>query len=72
MNEPQILQDMPLLLVILLALVGGIFGEMWRADKEGASGWRCVPVPAWCVVFPPLCCCTPPGCRFWRLAPLVA
>lgn len=38
MNEPQILQDMPLLLVILLALVGGVFGEMWRADKEGASG----------------------------------
>ena len=42
MNEPQILQDMPLLLVILLALVGGVFGEMWRADKEGASGWLLV------------------------------
>ena len=39
MNEPQVLLDMPVLLVILLALVGGVFGEMWRADKDGASGW---------------------------------
>ena len=38
-NEPQILLEKPVLLVILLALVGGIFGEMWRADKDGASGW---------------------------------
>ena len=41
-NEPQILLEMPVLLVILLALVGGIFGEMWRADKDGASGWLLV------------------------------
>lgn len=39
MNEPQVLLEMPVLLVILLALVGGVFGEMWRADKDGASGW---------------------------------
>ena len=39
MNEPQVLLDMPVLLVILLALGGGVFGEMWRADKDGASGW---------------------------------
>ena len=42
MNDPQFLLDMPVLLVILLALVGGIFGEMWRADKDGASGWPLV------------------------------
>ncbi|NMY56635.1 phage holin family protein [Pseudomonas sp. WS 5051] len=39
MNEPQVLLEMPVLLVILLALVGGVFGEMWRADKDGTSGW---------------------------------
>jgi len=42
LNEPQLLLEMPVLLVILLALVGGIFGEMWRADKDGASGWLLV------------------------------
>ena len=42
MNEPQALLEMPVLLVILLALVGGIFGEMWRADKDGARGWSLV------------------------------
>lgn len=41
-HEPQILLDMPLWLVILLALVGGVFGEMWRADKDGASGWALI------------------------------
>ena len=39
MNEPKVLLDMTVLLVILLALLGGVFGEMWRADKDGASGW---------------------------------
>jgi len=38
-NEQQALLDMPIWLVILLALVGGVSGEMWRADKEGARGW---------------------------------
>ncbi|KAA0996818.1 pyocin R2, holin [Pseudomonas sp. ANT_J12] len=38
-NEQQALLDMPIWLVIVLALVGGVSGEMWRADKEGAKGW---------------------------------
>ena len=46
MNDPQFLLDMPVLLVILLALVGGIFGEMWRADKDGASGCGHQPLSA--------------------------
>ena len=38
-NEQQALADMPILMVIILSLVGGISGEMWRADKDGARGW---------------------------------
>ena len=38
-NEQQALLDMPIWLGIGLALVGGVSGEMWRADKEGARGW---------------------------------
>ncbi|MGC5702327.1 pyocin R2, holin [Pseudomonas sp. NFXW11] len=38
-NEQQALLDMPIWMVIVLALVGGVSGEMWRADKEGARGW---------------------------------
>lgn len=38
-NEQQALAEMPIWLVILLALVGGVSGEMWRADKDGARGW---------------------------------
>ncbi|MCF4997744.1 pyocin R2, holin [Pseudomonas syringae] len=41
-NEQQVLADMPTWLVILLAVVGGVSGEMWRADKEGAHGWSLV------------------------------
>ncbi|MBV7570193.1 pyocin R2, holin [Pseudomonas sp. B1(2018)] len=38
-NEHQALLDIPIWLVIVLALLGGVSGEMWRADKEGARGW---------------------------------
>ncbi|SEM35137.1 Bacteriophage holin Hol, superfamily III [Pseudomonas sp. ok272] len=38
-NEPQVLLDMPIWLVIALAVIGGVSGEMWRADKDGARGW---------------------------------
>jgi hypothetical protein len=38
-NEQQTLAEMPIWLVIVLALVGGVSGEMWRADKDGARGW---------------------------------
>lgn len=35
-NEQQALAEMPIGLVIALSLVGGVSGEMWRADKDGA------------------------------------
>jgi hypothetical protein len=38
-QEEQALTEVPIWLVVLLALLGGVSGEMWRADKEGASGW---------------------------------
>ncbi|MEW5546735.1 phage holin family protein [Pseudomonas soli] len=38
-SEQQALLDMPLWLVVVLALLGGLSGEMWRADKAGARGW---------------------------------
>jgi Kef-type K+ transport system membrane component KefB len=38
-NEQQTLLEMPIWLVIVLALLGGLSGEMWRADKAGARGW---------------------------------
>lgn len=41
-NEQQALLEMPLWLVIVLALLGGLAGEMWRADKAGARGWSLV------------------------------
>ena len=38
-NEQQALAEMPIWMVIVLALVGGVSGEMWRADKAGVRGW---------------------------------
>lgn len=38
-NEQHALIDMPLWLVIVISLVGGVSGEMWRADKAGVRGW---------------------------------
>jgi hypothetical protein len=38
-DAQQALLEMPLWLVIVLALLGGLSGEMWRADKAGAKGW---------------------------------
>ncbi len=38
-NEPQTLTEMPLWVLILLAALGGVSGEMWRADKAGLGGW---------------------------------
>ena len=42
MTNEQALLDMPIWLVIVLALIGGVSGEMWRADKEGARGWSLI------------------------------
>ena len=41
-NEQQALAEMPIWRVIIRALIGGVSGEMWRADKEGARGWSLV------------------------------
>lgn len=41
-TEQQALADMPVWLVIVLSLIGGVSGEMWRADKEGMRGWSLV------------------------------
>ncbi|WP_350649042.1 phage holin family protein [Pseudomonas sp. HY13-MNA-CIBAN-0226] len=41
-NEQQALADMPIWMVITLSLVGGVSGEMWRADKAGVKGWSLV------------------------------
>ncbi|MCE0904698.1 holin [Pseudomonas alloputida] len=38
-SEQQALVEMPIWLVIFLSLVGGVSGEMWRADMAGVSGW---------------------------------
>ena len=38
-HEQQLLLDLPIWLVVALAVVSGVSGEMWRADKEGARGW---------------------------------
>ncbi|NYH11643.1 hypothetical protein GGI52_004686 [Pseudomonas moraviensis] len=37
-NEQQALAEMPIWLVIALSLVGGVSGEMWRADTRMARG----------------------------------
>lgn len=36
--EHQTLTDIPMWLVLMLAMAGGVTGEMWRADKEGMRG----------------------------------
>jgi hypothetical protein len=40
--EQYALLDMPLWLVISLPILGGVTGEMWRAEKEGVRGWSLV------------------------------
>ncbi|MCA4074598.1 holin [Pseudomonas kurunegalensis] len=41
-SEQQALVEMPIWMVIVLSLVGGVSGEMWRADRAGARGWALV------------------------------
>lgn len=41
-SEQQALVEMPIWMVIFLSLVGGVSGEMWRADKAGVRGWALV------------------------------
>jgi hypothetical protein len=36
--EQQAMLDMPLWVVIVFILLGGVAGEMWRADKDGVRG----------------------------------
>lgn len=39
-EEQQALVEMPIWVVILLSIVAGLSGEMWRADKAGLHGWE--------------------------------
>lgn len=41
-SEQHALSDMPIWMVILLSLLGGVSGEMWRADKAGIQGWSLI------------------------------
>jgi len=41
-NEQQALIEMPIWMVIVLSMVGGVSGEAWRADKAGVRGWSLV------------------------------
>lgn len=41
-SEHQALAEMPIWMVVVLSLVGGVSGEMWRADKAGIRGWALV------------------------------
>lgn len=41
-SEQQALAEAPIWMVVVLSLVGGVSGEMWRADKAGVSGWSLV------------------------------
>ncbi|WP_025339694.1 phage holin family protein [Pseudomonas sp. FGI182] len=38
-SEQQTLAELPIWMVIVLSLVGGVSGEMWREDMAGARGW---------------------------------
>ncbi|BAP44752.1 pyocin holin [Pseudomonas sp. StFLB209] len=38
----QTLNELPLWLLITLALAGGVTGELWRADKDGLCGSKIV------------------------------
>ncbi|MFC3944304.1 pyocin R2, holin [Pseudomonas gingeri NCPPB 3146 = LMG 5327] len=38
-SEQQALIEMPIWMVILLSMIGGVSGEAWRADKDGMRGW---------------------------------
>lgn len=41
-NEQQALSDAPIWTVIVLAIMGGVSGELWRADRDGIYGWALV------------------------------
>lgn len=38
-QEQQALVELPVWMVVLMAIVAGFSGEMWRADKVGLRGW---------------------------------
>ncbi|MFJ3259857.1 phage holin family protein [Pseudomonas sp. NPDC086581] len=41
-DQQQTLSEMPLWAVVIMSIVAGFAGEMWRADKAGLSGWNMV------------------------------
>jgi hypothetical protein len=38
-DEQQALAEMPLWMVMLISMIAGVAGEMWRAEKAGLTGW---------------------------------
>lgn len=42
LEQQQALADTPIWVVIVVAVVAGFTGEMWRADKAGLAGWDLV------------------------------
>ena len=41
-EQQQALAELPVWVVIVIAVVAGFSGEMWRADKAGLRGWALV------------------------------
>lgn len=41
-EQQQALVEVPLWALVVIAIVAGFSGEMWRADKDGLSGWALV------------------------------
>lgn len=41
-EQQQALADLPVWVVVVIAVVAGFSGEMWRADKAGLRGWELV------------------------------
>lgn len=41
-EQQQALADLPIWVVIVIAIAAGFSGEMWRADRDGLRGWALV------------------------------
>lgn len=41
-EQQQALAELPIWVVVVIAIVAGFSGEMWRADKAGLRGWELV------------------------------
>lgn len=41
-EQQQALAELPIWVVIVIAIASGFSGEMWRADRDGLRGWALV------------------------------